>query len=256
LGAPGFAFTVDSHGAVTGYAGFAASATTFTSRPCPATGTFTLHLAYERDVRIVTIPCQLGLSAATPAAFETPAAGFSATPFPVQTCPAMVACDLAPIVAAAAPSLPPASTPSPAPNPSAPPSLGSPSPPAAIPTACPAGFSGAAPGCAGEMIEQYQANADDGAYHTATLYANGSICDDDGCSLFGDVNGLWACGPPAFTTTSWLYGRNPPYQQDPGYLGAVDSMMGYAFHDASENDGDGIVYTNDYYCAGFPTPNQ
>ena len=71
LGAPGFAFTVDSHGTVMGYAGFVAGATSFTSRPCPAAGAFTLHLAYDRDVRDVTIPCQLPLSNATPSQTQT-----------------------------------------------------------------------------------------------------------------------------------------------------------------------------------------
>jgi prepilin-type N-terminal cleavage/methylation domain-containing protein len=255
LGAPGFAFTVDSHGTVTGYAGFSATATTFTSRPCPATGTFTLHLAYERDVRIVTIPCQLGLNSATPAAFETPAAAYSATPFPIQTCPATVTCSLALLAPVAAPSLPPASTPSPASNPSATLPVGAPTMPAANPTACPAGFSGAAPGCAGEMIEQYEASADGSGGHSATLFANGSICDDDGCSLFGAIAWTWGCAPSSILSTSGTYGRNLPYQQNNGFQTAVGSMLGYAFHDAGEGSGDGIVYSYDAYCAGFPPPD-
>jgi prepilin-type N-terminal cleavage/methylation domain-containing protein len=95
LGAPGFAFSVDSHGTVTGFANFVAGQTTFTSRPCPPAGTFTLQLAYERDVRIVSIPCRLPLSSATPVAFETPPAAATATPFVAQTCPSTQTCTLA-----------------------------------------------------------------------------------------------------------------------------------------------------------------
>ena len=95
LGSPGFAFTVDSHGAVTAFASFVAGATAFTTRPCPATGTFTLHLAYERDVRIISIPCQLPLSSVTPVAFETPAPALSPAAAPRQTCPGTETCTLA-----------------------------------------------------------------------------------------------------------------------------------------------------------------
>jgi prepilin-type N-terminal cleavage/methylation domain-containing protein len=95
LGAPGFAFTVDAHGSVTGFANFTADATTFAGRPCPASGAFTLHLAYERDVRIITIPCALPLNSATPVAFETAAPALSPLPAPSQTCPSSETCTLA-----------------------------------------------------------------------------------------------------------------------------------------------------------------
>jgi len=38
LGAPGFAFAIDSRGAITGFADFVAGASAFTARPCPASG--------------------------------------------------------------------------------------------------------------------------------------------------------------------------------------------------------------------------
>ena len=255
LGAPGFAFTVDSHGTVMGYAGFVAGATSFTSRPCPAAGAFTLHLAYDRDVRDVTIPCQLPLSNATPVAFETPAPAFTATPFPTQTCPASVTCSLGHVAAAATPAAAPSGTTAPGPNPSAVQPVSPPSIPASNPTSCPAGFSGSAPACAGGIIEQYSANADTFAPHTSTLFANGSICDDDGCSIFGPVDWTWAC---AFGTRSGSNGYNEsnyPYQHDNAYDQTVLSMVDDADHDGAEGDGDGIVSTSDSYCVGFTTPN-
>jgi prepilin-type N-terminal cleavage/methylation domain-containing protein len=255
LGAPGFAFAVDAHGTVTGYAGFVASATSFTIRPCPATGTFTLHLAYERDVRIVSIPCQLGLSSATPVAFETPAPGFTATPFPVPTCPSGVTCSLSPIVPAAVPSPPPSATP-PASDPSAtlpvaPPSAPASNPPPG-PTPCPAGFSGTAPACSGQIAEEYSASAD-GPFsaHTSTLFANGSICDDDGCSMAGPIDWTWACPFGGRSGSTGNDGSNPPYQPDAPYDGTVQSMIGAADHDAAEGNGDGVVSTEDSYCVGF-----
>jgi len=254
LGAPGFAFTVDSHGGVTGYAGFTPGEPAYASRPCPAGGTFTLHLAYERDVRIVTIPCRIDPSNAAPVAFETPAPAYTATPFPLQTCPATVSCSLAIVAPVAAPPVLPASTPTPASNPSATLPVTAPTAPAANPTPCPAGFFAGPSGCAGAMIEQYQASADGSGGHSATLFANGSICDDDGCNLLGPIDWIWACAPSSVVTTSGTFGSNVPYQPDSGFATAVGSMLGYAFHDAGENNGDGIVWTYDGYCAGFPAP--
>jgi prepilin-type N-terminal cleavage/methylation domain-containing protein len=255
LGAPGFAFVVDAHGNITGYANFAAAQTSFTTRSCPATGAFTLQLSYERDVRSVTIPCRLGLSSATPVAFATPPAAFGATPFPVQTCPATVTCSLAPIAAASAPAFMPASTPSAAPQPSAVLPVSPPSPPAPDPTACPAGFSGSAPACSGLMIEQYNAAADFYAPHTSTLFANGSICDDNGCSTFGPIVWGWACPFAGQSGSAGRDGSNVPYQTDNAFDQSVDSMIAIAEHNAAEGNGDGNVSTTDSYCAGFTTPN-
>jgi prepilin-type N-terminal cleavage/methylation domain-containing protein len=255
LGAPGFAFMVDGHGSITGYANFVAGQTAFTTRPCPATGTFALHLAYERDVRIVTIPCQLGLSSATPVAFATPAAAFSATPFPVQTCPATVTCTLAVVAPAATPSAAPSSTPTPASNPSAILPVGPPTPPVPAPTACPPGFSAWAPACAGQVIEQYAANADYFAPHMSTLFANGSICDDNGCSIFGPIDWNWACPFAGRSGSNGHNGTNVPYQPDNSYEISVQSMIAIAEQNGAEGNGDDIISTSDSYCVGFTTPD-
>jgi prepilin-type N-terminal cleavage/methylation domain-containing protein len=152
LGAPGFAFAVDSSGTVTGFERFAAGATAFTSRPCPAGGAFTLQLAYERDVRVISIPCELPQNAATPPAFETPQPATRATPYAAQTCPATQTCTLAIITPPpAAATCPPGYTsdanlagvcdlapPSPAPS-----SVTTP----ASPATCPPGETGTPPAC-------------------------------------------------------------------------------------------------------------
>jgi prepilin-type N-terminal cleavage/methylation domain-containing protein len=94
LGAPGFAFGIDSRGAVTGYANYVAGATSFAVRGCPANGSFSLRLAYVRDVRIVAIPCALGSSAVAPIAFATPPPAYTPAPLPNETCPADRTCSL------------------------------------------------------------------------------------------------------------------------------------------------------------------
>ncbi len=155
LGAPGFALTVDNHGAVTGFANFAAHATTFAGHPCPASGAFTLRLAYERDVRIITIPCRLLLTSATPVAFETPPLAVSPLPAPSQTCPSTETCSLALVTppsggATCPPGYIPDASPGvcdlvtpPPPPPLPPPSATTP----AGPATCPPGYSGIAPNC-------------------------------------------------------------------------------------------------------------
>ncbi len=95
LGAPGFAFAIDAHGTVTGFANFAPDATNFTSRPCPASGAFMLQLVYERDMRTIAVPCRLPLGAGAPAVYETPAAAWIPTPAPGATCPSPGECALA-----------------------------------------------------------------------------------------------------------------------------------------------------------------
>jgi len=290
LGAPGFAFTIDVLGNVSGYAGFDPSATSFSSRPCPASGAFTLQLTYERDVRIVQIPCRLDPSSTAPLVLETPAAGFTPTPAPIPACPNGVACTLALLGPAALPPAPPTAIPTanPTSNPTAPPP-GTPPPalpsanptanptaaptsatpsaplpaasdpvipqstPAANPTPCPAGFSGSPPGCAGQIIEQYEAAADGSGPHTSTLFANGSICDDFGCSTFGPIGWNWGCAFGARSGSNGTDGNNAPYQPDNAYDQSVSSMIGAADQDASV--GDGHVTTSDSYCSGFPVPN-
>jgi prepilin-type N-terminal cleavage/methylation domain-containing protein len=104
LGAPGFAFGVDSRGAVTGYANYVAGAAAFAIVACPASGAFSLRLAYVRDVRVVAIPCTLGPSAVAPVAFATPPPAYTPAPLPNETCPAGRTCSLALVTPAPTPS--------------------------------------------------------------------------------------------------------------------------------------------------------
>jgi prepilin-type N-terminal cleavage/methylation domain-containing protein len=95
LGTPGFAFAIDSHGTVTGFAHFVAGQSNGTSYPCPAGGAFALRLVYASDVRTVMIPCRLPLSSSSPLAVETPPQAPSSLPFSVATCPGIETCTLA-----------------------------------------------------------------------------------------------------------------------------------------------------------------
>jgi hypothetical protein len=95
LGAPGFAFALDSRGAVTGYANFSPAATAFASRPCPPGGAFVLRLSQGTQVQAVTVPCALAVSGANPAAFETPVAAPPPAASAAPTCPAGASCTLA-----------------------------------------------------------------------------------------------------------------------------------------------------------------
>jgi prepilin-type N-terminal cleavage/methylation domain-containing protein len=145
LGAPGFAFSIDSHGTVTGFANFTASETSFTIRPCPATGAFTLYLAYASDTRTIAVPCQLPLSSTTPVVYETPPAAFAPTSAPNPTCPSSETCTLALVPPPRAATCPPGYTAD---------TVSSglcdvlvpPSPAAPGPT-CPPGYSGQPPAC-------------------------------------------------------------------------------------------------------------
>jgi hypothetical protein len=247
LGAPAFAFAVASSGEITGFANFVAGASAYAARACPTSGTFTLQLAYERDVRIVTIPCMLAPSSTGLPAFETPVAAFSPTPFPMRTCPAGVNCSLVPIVPAAPP--PPPSTAAPTAPPSASPTAAPSVAPTVAPTAAPT------PAAPGQIIEQYSADADGFSAHTSTLFANGSICDDDGCSLFGAIDWTWACAFGARGGSNGNDGSNDPYQPDNAFWGSVSSMIAVADHNAAEQDGDGLVSTQDSYCVGYTTPD-
>ena len=111
LGAPGFAFGIDSHGAVTGYADFSPGDMRIAIRPCPPSGAFTLLLRREHEQRTIAIPCVLPLGLASPVALLTPAAGLSPAPPPSPVCPEPGACTLAQIPPPGAPVCPPDTTP-------------------------------------------------------------------------------------------------------------------------------------------------
>lgn len=152
LGAPGFAFAIDSSGTVTGLLHFVPGATATTSRACPAAGAFTLLLTDERDVRTIAIPCRLPPSSGAPLALETPPDAALATPTAPQTCPSTQTCTLAAIAPPpVGPTCPPGyandvtlpgacvlAGPSPAPS-----SLTTPDPT----LTCPPGMTGTAPAC-------------------------------------------------------------------------------------------------------------
>jgi type II secretory pathway pseudopilin PulG len=146
LGAPGFAFRIDSRGSVTGYAHFAPTDTTFTLRACPASGAFVLSLAYGNQQRTVTIPCTLSLASIGPGVIVTPGPATSPAPAAPGTCPPSQSCGppLPAYNATCPPGYTPDATPyvcdSPTPTPS----------PAPTPTAeppCPPGYSGTSPNC-------------------------------------------------------------------------------------------------------------
>jgi hypothetical protein len=143
LGAPGFAFGIDSRGTVTGFADFVAGQTNGTSHRCPASGAFVLRLAYAADVRTVTIPCQLPVSSSTPVAFETPPETPSAAPLSGATCPGTETCTLALITPPAA-SCPPGYTVD-ATTPGVCDAAAAPTPSAA--STCPPGYAGQPPDC-------------------------------------------------------------------------------------------------------------
>jgi prepilin-type N-terminal cleavage/methylation domain-containing protein len=151
LGAPGFAFRVDSRGSVTGYEHFAPGDTTFTTRSCPASGAFVLTLAAAAQRRTLSIPCTISLSATAPGVVVTPVPALTPAPDAPGTCPPSQSC--APPLPAFTATCPPGYTPdatpyvcdSPTPMPTATataietPTPGTPS--------CPSGFTGAYPNC-------------------------------------------------------------------------------------------------------------
>jgi prepilin-type N-terminal cleavage/methylation domain-containing protein len=147
LGAPGFAFAVDSHGTVTAFANFVAGQANGTTHPCPASGAFALRLVYATDVRTVMIPCQLPLSSGTPVAFETPPQAPSALPLPAATCPGTETCTLA-LITPSATSCPPGYI-ADATKPGVCDVVATPTPSA--PSTCPPGFTGQPPNCATEV---------------------------------------------------------------------------------------------------------
>jgi len=109
LGAPGFAFRVDSRGSVTGYEHFAPGDTTFTTRSCPASGAFVLALAYAGQRRTVRVPCTISLSATEVAVVVTPAPASTRAPDAPGTCPPSQSC--APPLPAFTATCPPGYTP-------------------------------------------------------------------------------------------------------------------------------------------------
>jgi prepilin-type N-terminal cleavage/methylation domain-containing protein len=150
MGAPGFAFRVDSRGSVTGYEHYSPGDATFSLRSCPATGAFTLALAYGNQKRTVTIPCTLTIASETPGATTTPAPGVAPPQYVPGTCAPTQPCVAA--LAAFTATCPPGYTPDGTrPNVcDAPPTAAPTATPASGPTnapTCPAGETGSYPVC-------------------------------------------------------------------------------------------------------------
>jgi type II secretory pathway pseudopilin PulG len=143
LGAPGFAFRVDSRGSVTGYANFTPSDTSFTTHACPASGAFVLTLSRGAQRKDVAIPCTISQSTVAIGIVVTPAPALTAPPDAPGTCAPSSACG-APLPQVNA-TCPPGYTPDATPN-----VCDSPTPvppPTAMPS-CPPGSSEPYPICA------------------------------------------------------------------------------------------------------------
>jgi type II secretory pathway pseudopilin PulG len=154
LGAPAFAFRIDSRGTVTGYQNFDPAAATFTERTCPAGGNFVLALAYERQKRTIDVPCAISLAQNTPALTVTPSPAPTTAPDAPGTCSPGPPC--AATLPPFTPTCPPGYTPdgtqpnvcdSPTPTPTAPPTSPSTTAPPTTPPTCPPGYPGSYPNC-------------------------------------------------------------------------------------------------------------
>jgi hypothetical protein len=214
----------------------------------PAPGATTCPSGYTPDPSVADLCDAPPTAAPTDPASPPPGGPASAPPRAAPTTTPSALPSFAPTPAPAGTS---AAVSTPSPNPVTSPS----SVPEPGATACPAGFSGAAPACVAGIIEQYLATANGFAPPTSTLFADGSICDDNGCSIFTTIGWTWACPFSGEGGSNGNDGSNYPYQPDNAFDGSVSSMIGYADHDASEGNGDGHVATSDSYCAGFTTPH-
>jgi prepilin-type N-terminal cleavage/methylation domain-containing protein len=146
LGAPGFAFTIDSHGNVAALSGYTVNGSGYVNRACPSSGAFTLQLTYAHDARSVTIPCTLGTSSAATLALETPPAAAVQTPSPAATCPATATCTLANVSGPPAATCPSGLTADPVTPGLCDAPVAAPSAPASGVT-CPSGYTGTPPNC-------------------------------------------------------------------------------------------------------------
>ncbi len=143
LGAPGFAFRVDSRGSVTGYASFTPSDTSFTTHACPASGAFVLTLSRGAQRKDVAIPCTISQSTVAVGIVVTPAPALTAPPDAPGTCAPSSACG-APLTQVNA-TCPPGYTPDATPNVCDSPS---PAPTPTMTQSCPPDTTGTYPICA------------------------------------------------------------------------------------------------------------
>jgi prepilin-type N-terminal cleavage/methylation domain-containing protein len=188
LGAPGFAFTIDSHGNVAALSGYTVSGSDYVNRACPSSGAFMLQLTYAHDARSVTIPCTLSASSAAALALETPPAMLVQTPAPAATCPTTATCTLANVSAPPAATCPSGLTADPVTPGLCDAPMVTPPPPTSG-NGCPSGFTGTPPNC-----EQFIVQPTPTAAPTATPVTS---CQP-GAS---DANGFATCLSTKLTET-------------------------------------------------------
>lgn len=251
LGAPPFAFAFGRRGSAIAFTNVL---TAPAPHACPARGAFSLHVSSRREARDVAIPCALAVSETAAVAFAAPLPPWTAPPEPDRRCPEPAGCTPL-LLAAGTPATCPPGTFADAAQPGLCDRAAATAAPAPTPTPCPLGFSGSAPACAGRTIEQYGAKADQAESHTTTLFANGTICDDAGCGALGPIDWAWGCAFDARRGTEGTNGTNPPFETFNPYFTSVGQTIAFAFRDAAEGNGTGIVSTSDSYCLGVVAPS-
>ena len=252
LGAPAFAFRFQRSGAVVAYTNVFAGAMGAAAHVCPESGAFVMHVAARREMRDIAIPCVLPVSAVVALATSPPAAAWTPGPAPDRACPQTSICSL-PVLIPGVPAACPPGTVADAAQPGLCIGVQATPQPAPTPSPCPRAFSGTAPACAGQMIEQYSAQADQAGVHTTTLFANGNICDDNGCMAVA-IDWSWGCTFDARNGSSGTNGANPPFASFNPYDASAGQMLALAYHDAAQGDGSGVVSTLDTYCTGVAEP--
>ena len=113
LGAPGFAFSIDAGGSVTGYANFSPAAAPPAPVACPPSGAFVLALTRAAQSVTVAVPCDPAPGSTASAAFASPPAFATAPPATPAACPSAVACVIVPPSPPAPPACPPSDAPDP-----------------------------------------------------------------------------------------------------------------------------------------------
>jgi hypothetical protein len=207
-------------------------------------------VSYLREARDVAVPCAQPVSAAADVRFATPAPPAALPAPPDRSCPPSSICVLPGLIPGHPAQCPPG-TAFDAAQPGVCDAVQATPAPVPTPTPCPPAFSGHAPACSGQIIEQYSAQAEQGGQHASTLFADGSICDDGGCTIIGGaIDWTWGCAFAARLGTNGLDGANPAFQRYSPYVQSVQSMIAFAEHDAAQGSGTGSIATADTYCTG------
>ena len=186
LGAPGFAFTIDSHGNVAALADYAVNGSDYVKRACPSSGAYTLELTYAHDTRSVTVPCTLGVSSTAALTLEMPPAASSSAPLAAATCPGTETCTLANLAGPPAASCPAGLTADPTIAGRCDAPVSTPTAPATVST-CPPGSTGTPPNCISPIIQPTPTAAP----------TSGAMCQPNA----PDSNGFSTCSSRALTMT-------------------------------------------------------